>query len=271
VSRTRRARRPPKRAGPRPLDGTRALTCDLWYTLVYLRSRERAVLERARRRIWVRALADGGLPRRDAAAGADALESWCLGEEAGGRTPSLSEQAVWLADRTGVSVSADAVGHALDAALLRRDVRVAPGAREAIAALRDGGIHLAIVSNVRHETGPGTRRLLERLGLLAPFETVYLSCEHRWAKPRPEPFEVALSEVGVPPSAACHVGNLTGDIVGARSAGVQPLLYTGLREWEGAGWPPHCPIDVLRVDRWSEIPEWLVDGRRPAGSEGKAG
>lgn len=235
-----------------------ALTTDVWYTLFYLLPRDQRALEARRTQTWSRPLTDGGLPPRRARACVARMQRWAASGEDAGHTPTIAQQARHLARSTGVPVDPEEVGPRLDAVTLSARVRVARGATAALERLRQRGVRLGIVSNVLHETGHGARSLLEKLGVAGYFDAVVLSAEHPWSKPRPEPFRLALRTLGVRASEAAHVGDLTYDIVGARRAGLAPILYTGLHRYEparlGALWKRIDP-HVVRVARWSELPE----------------
>lgn len=274
-----RGRSPRSASGPRalrrPAEGVppprfAALTTDVWYTLFYLLPRDQRSLEARRTETWSRPLLDGGLRPRRARAFVTKVQRWAANGEDVGHTPTIAEQARQLARWSGVPVDPEEVGRRLDAVTLSARVRVARGATAALERLRQRGVRLGVVSNVLHETGPGARALLEKLGVDRYFDAIVLSAEHPWSKPRPEPFRRALRTLGVRPSSAAHVGDLTYDIVGARRAGLTPVLFTGLHRYEparlGALWKRIDP-DVERVARWSDLPG-MVAGPPRSGHAG---
>jgi len=64
------------------------------------------------------------------------------------------------------------------------------------------------------------RRILADLGLLDPFETLFLSCEERLSKPDPRLFGRVSERLGVAPAAILHVGDdPICDWAGAEAAG----------------------------------------------------
>ena len=64
------------------------------------------------------------------------------------------------------------------------------------------------------------RRILGDLGLLAPFETLFLSCEERLSKPDPRLFRRVSETLGVAPASILHVGDdPVCDWAGAEAAG----------------------------------------------------
>lgn len=90
-----------------------------------------------------------------------------------------------------------------------------PGAREAIERLRQLGLAVAVVSN----WDVGLREQLRGLGLDGL--TVVTSAEAGAPKPNPAVFLRALSELGVRPDRALHVGDSEADEEGARAAGMR--------------------------------------------------
>jgi len=115
-----------------------------------------------------------------------------------------------------------ALGHDVAAAYTeRRDPRgvaFTPGAREALDAVADE-YRVGLVTN-----GDPTLQTpkLDSLGIGDRFETVVHGGVDAPYKPNPEPFHVALDELGVEPERAVHVGNsLESDVRGALAAGVR--------------------------------------------------
>ncbi len=99
--------------------------------------------------------------------------------------------------------------------------RVWPEAPGVLAALRDSGQRLGVVSN-------NTDRLPRRLGALglAPFfRDVTYSEEAGALKPDPAIFRIALRRAGCRPREVVHVGDeYDADVVGARGAGLAAVL-----------------------------------------------
>ncbi|MFC4447656.1 HAD family hydrolase [Halorussus aquaticus] len=110
-----------------------------------------------------------------------------------------------------------------DAFAAERDqsrVECLPGAVEVVDALADDHA-LGVVTN-----GPPEMQTtkLEAAGLADRFETVVFAGHDAAAKPDPEPFEVALTELDSAADRAVHVGNsLSSDVAGAHAAGLQSV------------------------------------------------
>ncbi|MBI5369172.1 MAG: HAD family hydrolase [Planctomycetes bacterium] len=88
-------------------------------------------------------------------------------------------------------------------------------------------LRLGVVSNAN-----GTvRHKLARLGLAERFEVIVDSHEEGVEKPDPRLFRIALARMGVAAEEAAYVGDLyCVDVVGARAAGLSPILLDP-RDW----------------------------------------
>ena len=91
-----------------------------------------------------------------------------------------------------------------------------------IAGLRAHGARLVVVSNANGRL----HHLFERLGMLDAFDDIFDSHWEGMEKPDPRYFALALARAGASPSATIHVGDLYHvDVVGARAAGITPVLF----------------------------------------------
>ena len=111
-----------------------------------------------------------------------------------------------------------------------------PGIADALGELRALGLRLVVVSNA-----DGTvERGLTRAGLRGLLDVVVDSHVVGFEKPDPRIFEHALAASGARPEATLHVGDLyAADVVGARAAGVHPLLLDPHDDWP--------PVDCARL------------------------
>jgi HAD superfamily hydrolase (TIGR01509 family) len=99
-----------------------------------------------------------------------------------------------------------------------------PGTPGALAALRDRGLTLAIVSNTMRTPGSTLRKLLARFGILDHFAHVTFSDEVGVRKPAPEIFGLTLRAVGGEAATAVHVGDdLVLDVEGAQAMGMRVI------------------------------------------------
>lgn len=119
--------------------------------------------------------------------------------------------------------------------------RVYPDARYALRELRRAGARLALISN----WDDTALRILRLTGLERHFDAVAVSAELGWEKPSPEIFEWAGARLGARPNECRHVGdNFWDDVLGARGAGMKPVLLHRHPEWCAT---PQLPPDVAVV------------------------
>lgn len=111
--------------------------------------------------------------------------------------------------------------------------RVFPGARELLAELRERGVALGVISNWSERLP----RVLEGLGLASSFDAVLCSAIERVEKPDPAIFAAALERLGVPASAALHVGDHPVKDGAARDVGLDFVLLDHLGRHPGAPEP----------------------------------
>ena len=93
--------------------------------------------------------------------------------------------------------------------------------RPALAVLRARGHRLVVVSNANGRL----RHLFERVGLADAVDALFDSCDEGVEKPDPRFFHIALERSGSTPDTTVHIGDLYHvDVVGARAAGIKPVL-----------------------------------------------
>jgi putative hydrolase of the HAD superfamily len=96
-----------------------------------------------------------------------------------------------------------------------------PEAEAALSRLIKRGLRLGVISNFDYRL----YRILDGLGLRKYFQTVTISSEAGYAKPRREIFEVALALHGAAPAEAMHVGDSPDmDFEAASDAGLAAVL-----------------------------------------------
>jgi HAD superfamily hydrolase (TIGR01549 family) len=126
---------------------------------------------------------------------------------------------------------------------------VLPEAREALDKLHRAGYSLGVVTN-RSEP---VQEYLEELGLGEYFDFTLAGGEVNTWKPKPGIFQAALDRAGARPEQAVYVGdNYYADIVGARNAGIQPILLDPHDHFPGAD----CPV----IHSLAELQDVLQNG-----------
>jgi putative hydrolase of the HAD superfamily len=120
----------------------------------------------------------------------------------------------------------------------------APGAREALAALRAAGLATGVVSNFDARL----HAILAGLDLAPWLDLVVLPGEARAAKPDPAIFAFALAKLGIEPARAVFVGDdRRCDIAGARAAGMHAIDVSSLATL--AALPDHIGVAAARSTR----------------------
>jgi putative hydrolase of the HAD superfamily len=109
--------------------------------------------------------------------------------------------------------------------------------------LRDGGIKLGVISNFDYRL----YYILDGLGLSRHFDSITISSEAGYAKPRREVFEFALSRAGSNANDAMHIGDSEHlDFAPAAAAGMAAVLIDRDR-------PLTAPIVTGRTARISSL------------------
>lgn len=106
-------------------------------------------------------------------------------------------------------------------------IRLYPGVRDALEALRKAGYKLYLLSNAQAAYTAQELRLLE---LVPCFDAIYLSSDYACRKPDARFFKALLDGQSLDPEACLMIGNdATTDIAGARALGIDTLyLHTNL-------------------------------------------
>ncbi len=239
---------------------TRAVTSDLWYTMIYLTRADRRYWEDTRRKIWIEELAALGMSPAVATHWIRREEIRVERRELAGQSPSIAARLRAVTEGSGRQPNVARLRRRLDRALAKSPVRLAPGVLPALDALAEVGIPVGLVSNVVFETPEGIRSILRRLGLASRLSAIVLSAEIGYAKPRPEPFQACLRALGAKAEGTVHIGDRPNDVEGALRAGLRPVLYTGLRRsspWARATMADVNIEEVVHLKRWRDLPSVL--------------
>ena len=135
-------------------------------------------------------------------------------------------------------------------------MRAAPGAIEVLAALRDRGLRLGLVSNVVYDAAV-VYAMLDRDGLLPYLDVVVCSSAVGVRKPHPAIYRVALDGLGVPAERTVFIGDrVLQDIAGPRRQGMQAILTHQHRQETPPTSGLGCP-DAIIPDL-SALPDLLL-------------
>lgn len=121
-----------------------------------------------------------------------------------------------------------------------------PEAAATITRLRAAGLRLAVVSNADGRA----RAVLEAAGLAGGFDAILDSHLEGVEKPDAEIFHRAVARVGVRAERTVFVGDILSiDIIGARGAGLRPILIDPASAYRGVA------IGDVAVERIERLPE----------------
>lgn len=122
-------------------------------------------------------------------------------------------------------------------------VRPYPGLEPCLAALKQAGFRLGILSDLPCE------EKLERMGLSHWFETARCSEDSGALKPDPRSFLDLASRLEANPDEMIYVGNKPlYDVEGARSVGMKTAILSRR----------DCPRADLRFSRWRDFATWAI-------------
>ena len=157
------------------------------------------------------------------------LRAWEQGRHFGAR-----EQVAHVAGRFGVACRdeiRDEAASAIEETGRRAELRLLPGAAEAIPQLAEAGIRLGLISDTGLTPGRILRDFLERDGLLRHFSALTFSDETGFPKPDERMFLETLAQLGEKPPDAAHVGDTPRtDIAGAKRLGMVAIRFAGARD-----------------------------------------
>jgi FMN phosphatase YigB (HAD superfamily) len=236
----------------------RAVTFDLWHTLLYLEPADEDLYNRNQRELarqTLEASPHGGVPSTSCAQAAEtvAREALSLSEQGISMPPAAQiERAALLAGRR---VDSSHYMVELEALVSTSPFRPAPGASESLAALAGAGLRIGVVANTVGEPGKALQKFCDRAGLSQFVSAWSWSDELLWTKPSPKIFRHCLDALETSPADAVHVGDGAWDIEGARNAGYRAsVLFTGL-----ARYGDFYRSVVMHRDPASLAPDYTLD------------
>jgi putative hydrolase of the HAD superfamily len=123
------------------------------------------------------------------------------------------------------------------------ELRMFPGAHEALDRLKELGVKLALITN---GAAAPQRRKVERFALAHRFDHIQIEGEHGFGKPEEQAYRHALSTLGVAASEAWMIGdNLEWEVVAPQRLGIYAIWYDG----QGVGLPADSAIRPDRIIR----------------------
>lgn len=169
---------------------------------------------------------------------AHTLDLWpdALGEALQKRGYSLTRQQLiestwgfvaYVTNYTDISVeeATKAMNEANEIVVSRSpDVELFPDAPEVLKELKESGKHLALITTSERRM---IVQVLEKYKIAGLFETIITDddIEKNERKPHPKPLLMALERMGGTPDKAIMVGDRDKDIVAARNAGIDSVLF----------------------------------------------
>jgi HAD superfamily hydrolase (TIGR01549 family) len=94
--------------------------------------------------------------------------------------------------------------------------------RDTLLAVKKKNYRVALLSNFDH--APTAYRILDVFGIKDYFDTIVISVEFGWRKPKPFVFNKVLSSLGVAAEEAIFVGDsFEADVIGAKSVGMSTI------------------------------------------------
>lgn len=143
-----------------------------------------------------------------------------------------------------------------DQSTLESPPELMPGLKDVLGELRHR-FSLAVICNTGFAPGSTLRQVLGGHGLLDTFQVLTFSNEFGRLKPDPAIFQHTLGQLGVPPSAAAHIGDLEElDVEGAHAAGLRAARYDYFEiSFDGRAKVPSQAEAVFRD--WREFPALL--------------
>jgi len=251
-------------AAPAPWRPIRAVTLDLWGTLIDLRD-PAGKIERRREMLLTAFQAAGhDLDVEKLRAGYRAarrvIDEGITRDRRDIGPPGRWEELMRQLNVPAGSVPFESVTAAYEELTLEYLPKLLDGVTEAVEQLASR-YKLALICNTGYTGGRVLRQVLAQHGLVEYFQTLTFSNEYGWLKPDPRIFHHTLDILGVPPEHAIHVGDVEDlDIEGARNAGMYSARYLPEGDNDGA---LSSNADLLFFD-WSEFIDLIAARQQPS-------
>jgi len=238
----------------------RAITFDLWNTLIVSPEEVEAARVEARLEALTNALGEIGWPvERERL-----LRAYLICGEQHARVQARGQD-IAAEVHVGLLLAAlepDGVGaityeqHARIVEAYGRAALVAPpvlvdGAAMVLASCRQRGLRLGLISNTSRTSGRVLRQIMRNLEIYDAFNALIFSDEVGLAKPNPAIFARALAALGVGAAEAMHVGDdEILDSMGARGSGMRVILVSDVQ-------PTALAPKEQWIQRLADLPQML--------------
>ena len=161
-----------------------------------------------------------------------------------------------LARRIG-QAGLDTFGAVIDQSFIESPPQLVDGAADVLASLSSSGLKIGLISNTGL-TSPATYgKWFSTINVLSSFDYIAFSNGLAVAKPSRKIFNATLSQLGVEPARALHIGdNMHTDVAGAAAAGMSTVwVRGGIDSPVNSSYDPDSTIDSMvellpAVDRW---------------------
>ncbi|HEX7151984.1 MAG TPA: HAD family hydrolase [Thermoanaerobaculia bacterium] len=151
--------------------------------------------------------------------------------------------------------------HAYASAALEVLPATVPDARETLAAIKERGFGVGLISNTGRTPGSVLRDILDRLALAGSIDVMVFSNEHGHCKPTPSIFEELRRGLGVRYDELVFVGdNLYADVHGAQRCGMRAVHFDPPVRGTAVAPPFDHGLTIVpdaRVTRLAELPAVL--------------
>lgn len=130
--------------------------------------------------------------------------------------------------------------------LLRKPPLAMDGAEQCLKQLKAKGYRLGLISNTGRTPGRVLRKVLDEMNLSGYFDHMTFSNEIGVRKPHLIPFCQTLKYLQTKAGEAVHIGDhLKSDIFGAKNAGMKAILYKPLSKMEAVNVEPDAAVENL--------------------------
>jgi putative hydrolase of the HAD superfamily len=172
------------------------------------------------------------------------------------RTPTTPEMLKFALSKIGASLTEEQFAKTVDYFENLITNEGAEPCEDAVSVIKELSkkYKLVLISDTGFEPGIAIRKLMKKLGILDLFVYQVFSDETGFSKPDLRAFQLAAQKAGAEYDEMIHIGDRENkDIIGAKQAGMQTILFTGLRDNDLL----HSKADE-KINNWLKIQEKLL-------------